>query len=170
MSAFVPEPIPRKLPLDLPVVRLLAEAQHRLGRLSATTGRLVNPWLLAAPLLRQEAILSSRIEGTITSPEQLALFEAGGVDAVLPEEGQPEDTREVGDFVRATQYALEQLDRFPVSIRLPLTRYVRPRSCWLLGSDGMHGFRRHDPRRSYSNSWIRSSRLRRLRLRARPIC
>lgn len=114
--AFVPQPIPRTLALELPTIRRLADAQHRLGTLAGATRRLVNPWIVAGAFLRQEAILSSRIEGTITTPEQLALMEAGGpVGAGRNEEA---DTREVADFVNATQYALHQLDTMPVSMRL----------------------------------------------------
>jgi Fic family protein len=40
-----------------------------------SSGRHVNPHLISAPLLRREAISSSRIEGTIATPEQLVLLE-----------------------------------------------------------------------------------------------
>jgi Fic family protein len=114
-QAFVPALIPRTLDLDLATVRLLSTAERRLGALGGATGRLVNPWLLAAPFLRQEAILSSRIEGTVTTPEQLALLEAAGsVESGV----RAEDTREVANFVRATEHALRELDRLPVSVRL----------------------------------------------------
>lgn len=114
VQAFVPAPLPRTLDLDLATVRLLSTAERRLGALGGATGRLVNPWLLAAPFLRQEAILSSRIEGTVTTPEQLALLEV--TDAA---EGLGEgDTREVANFVRATEHALRELARLPVSVRL----------------------------------------------------
>jgi hypothetical protein len=62
--AFVPEPMPRELSLSTAEVRLLSEADYALGRLAGAAGRLVNPYLIGQPLLRREAILSSRIEGT----------------------------------------------------------------------------------------------------------
>jgi Fic family protein len=114
--AFVPAPLPRTLDLDLATVRLLSTAERRLGALGGATGRLLNPWLLAAPFLRQEAILSSRIEGTITTPEQLALLEVVG--ATSGEAAPEADTQEVANFVRATEHALRELDRLPVSVRL----------------------------------------------------
>lgn len=120
-QAFVPAPLPRALDLDLATVRLLSTAERRLGALGGATGRLVNPWLLAAPFLRQEAILSSRIEGTITTPEQLALLEVAGAAAGAPDAGASRgeaDTREVANFVRATEHALRELERLPVSVRL----------------------------------------------------
>jgi Fic family protein len=117
VQAFVPAPLPRLLDLDLATVRLLSTAERRLGALGGATGRLVNPWLLAAPFLRQEAILSSRIEGTITTPEQLAILEVAGVADGGEREGEG-DTREVANFVRATEHALGELERLPVSVRL----------------------------------------------------
>lgn len=87
------------MPLDGKTVRVLARAEHRLGTLGGAAGRLVNPYLVGAQLLRREAILSSRIEQTIATPEQVALFELGA------EQRNP-DAREVGNFVRATEHAL----------------------------------------------------------------
>ena len=100
--AFVPNPAPRQLPLSGAVVRALARAQHSLGAVGGAAGRLVNPFLVSSSLLRQEALLSSRIEGTIATPEQLALFE-------LDIEQPTPDAREIGNFVRATEFALTRL-------------------------------------------------------------
>ncbi len=100
--AFVPDPAPRTLPLDGTLARLNGLAERRLGELTGAAGRVVNPLLVSAPLLRQEALLSSRIEGTMATPEQLALIEVGS-PAATPDAG------EVNNFVRATQHALERL-------------------------------------------------------------
>lgn len=45
----------------------------RSGGLDGTTAREFNPYLLGSSLLHREAILSSRIEGTVTTPERLVL-------------------------------------------------------------------------------------------------
>lgn len=76
--AFVPDPAPRSLPLSAGISSLFAESQHLLGRLSGSAHRLVNPQLLGAPLMRREAILSSRIEGTVATAEEVVLVEIGG--------------------------------------------------------------------------------------------
>src|SRR5204863_2751809 len=95
----------------------LSEADYCLGRLAGAAGRLVNPYLIGQPLLRREAILSSRIEGIFTTPEQLVLLEAGvsppGQDARVSA-----DTREVLNYVRAMERGLELLRTIPVSLRL----------------------------------------------------
>src|SRR5262245_48466581 len=115
--AFVPDPMPTEVELDPAVIRLLSEADYALGRLAGSAGRLVNPYLIGQPLLRREAILSSRIEGTFTTPEQLVLLEAG-----VPAPGQDArvtaDTLEVLNYVRAMERGLELLKTLPVSLRL----------------------------------------------------
>jgi len=112
--AFVPAPLPADVPLDARTTRLLADADHALGRLAGTTARLVNPFLIGSPLLHREAILSSRIEGTITSPEQLALIEAGA-PASGDTQGR-EDTQEVLNYISAMKHGLGS--PLPLSLRL----------------------------------------------------
>jgi Fic family protein len=113
--AFVPAPLPRSLPLEGATLHWLARAERALGELSGVTGRLVNPYLLGSPLLRREAILSSRIEGTYTTAEQLALLEAGAPPA---DERQKHDTREVLNYIEAMHHGVQTLRELPVSKRL----------------------------------------------------
>lgn len=115
--AFVPDAMPPELHLGTGTVRLLEDAVYALGLLNGSAGRLVNPYLVGQPLLRREAILSSRIEGTFTTPEQLVLLEAG-VPADDEDEHVTADTREVLNYVRAMERGLELLQQLPVSRRL----------------------------------------------------
>lgn len=72
-----------------------------------------SPYLLVRPLLRQEAVASSRIEGTVTSYDQLALFEAGvDVTDTAPDAG------EVHNYVRALEHGIKRLPELPVCLRL----------------------------------------------------
>jgi Fic family protein len=113
--AFVPSPLPRHLPIDKATVRHLSRSNHALGELNGVARFLKNPYLLGSALLRREAILSSRIEGTQTSPEQLALFEAG---APIERDRDRNDAREVLNYVRAMERGLSRLPKLPVSQRL----------------------------------------------------
>src|SRR5689334_3516452 len=113
--AFVPDSLPRQLPLAGSTARLLSRANHALGELSGVTRPLKNPYLLGSALLRREAILSSRIEGTVTSSEQLVLFEAG---APIEDRRQRDDAREVLNYVRAMGRGLARLPKLPMSLRL----------------------------------------------------
>lgn len=115
VMAFVPDPMPERFALSGGVVRLLSDADYSLGRLAGASGRLVNPYLIGQPLLRREAILSSRIEGTFTTPEQLALLEAGLPSGDTPAQA---DTREVLNYIRALERGLELLKSMPVALRM----------------------------------------------------
>ena len=63
--AFVPKPLPPAPPiqLDNELTRLLSEADRALGRLDGVASVLPNPNLFVAMYVRQEAVLSSQIEG-----------------------------------------------------------------------------------------------------------
>jgi Fic family protein len=110
---FVPAALPPKLELDLETLEKFSEANLALGQLEGIGHRLPNPHLLIGPFLRREAVLSSRIEGTVATAEELVLFE------VAPTEPpKPGDVREVSNYVKALHYGLRRLDRLPISLRL----------------------------------------------------
>src|SRR5437879_8308486 len=100
--AFVPSPIPRRIEFEPRTLRLLSAADDAVGRLGGIIGRLVNPYLVAFPLLRREAILSSRIEGTLTTAEDLVLLEAAEKPPV-PLHSNEADTREVANYMKAME-------------------------------------------------------------------
>ena len=111
--AFAPDPLPPGLTFSAESIRRLSEADRALGELKGVGRMLPNPHLLIGPFVRREAVSSSRIEGTVTSFEQLLLFEAD------PTEGeQATDRREVANYVLALEYGLERLGSLPVSLRL----------------------------------------------------
>jgi Fic family protein len=117
VHAFCPSPLPENLPLDGETVRSLVEAEGAVGRLAGTTAREFNPYLVGSPMLHREAILSSRMEGTVTTPEQLVLLEAETASPGTKPRGD-EDTEEVLNYVRAMQHGLGLLSELPVSLRL----------------------------------------------------
>jgi Fic family protein len=63
--------------------------------------------------VRQEAVLSSQIEGTQSTLEDVLQFE---IDTGL--EGRPKDIKEVVNYVRAMRYGLDRLREFPLCLRL----------------------------------------------------
>ncbi len=63
--------------------------------------------------VRKEAVLSSQIEGTQSSLQDVLAAEA---KVLTP--GQPKDVDEVVNYVRATNYGLKRLAQLPVSVRL----------------------------------------------------
>lgn len=112
--AFVPDPLPPVVPADWETASLASRADNALGRLEGAARDLKNPYLLIDPLQRREAIVSSRIEGTITTAAQLVLYEA---DASAPP-APTDETREVHNYVRALEHGLAQLPKLPVCLRL----------------------------------------------------
>lgn len=114
-AAFVPAPLPPNPPIDLDaeMVLLLSNAVESLGRLDGITYVLPNPDLFVAMYIRQEAVLSSQIEGTQSTLEDVLQFE-------IDETGQeiPKDVTEVVNYIKAMKYGLERLQELPVCLRL----------------------------------------------------
>ncbi len=112
--AFVPHPLPPEPPIRIEgdLQTLLSEADRSLGRLDGATEILPNPDLFVAMYVRQEAVLSSQIEGTQSSLADVLAFEAGQLGTKV------DDTLEVLNYVRAMNAGIEELERLPLSLRL----------------------------------------------------
>jgi Fic family protein len=111
-DAFLPPPLPPALPPSGPLVRQLSAADRALGELAGAGRGLPNPHLLSRPLLRREAVLSSRIEGTQASISELVLFE---IDQPVDDRN---DVREVFNYLRAVDHVLDPGRRLPLSLSL----------------------------------------------------
>lgn len=79
--AFVPPPLPPDLALDRDILPVLSAADRTIGELSGASMVLPNPHLISNVVLRREAVLSSRIEGTQASLSDLVRYEAEQPDA-----------------------------------------------------------------------------------------
>jgi Fic family protein len=113
--AFIPAPLPPAHPLDLGGVLRdkLSAADYALGRLDGAVLTLPNPDLFVFMYVRKEAVLSSQIEGTQSSLQNLLAAEAQLFDP-----DTPKDVNEVANYVRAMNYGLSRLADLPVSVRL----------------------------------------------------
>jgi Fic family protein len=112
VSAFVPPPLPPHLAYTTDVVSLLSGADRALGELAGTGRSLPSPHLFTRALLRREAVLSSRIEGTQATLSELVLFEAEH------RRGSAGDVQEVANYVAATDYLLDTEGRAPIGLWL----------------------------------------------------
>lgn len=111
--AFVPHPLP---PKQLNLNRLLphlSKATQAVGELKGIGRTIPNPLLLVRPLQRREAVSSSGMEGTYTTLTDLFLFEAGAEEVQNRNEN-----REVLNYARALEGAIDGLKRLPISTRL----------------------------------------------------
>jgi Fic family protein len=113
--AFMPATLPPQPAVDLggALTGLLSAADRSLGRLDGSVLTLPNPDLFVFMYVRKEAVLSSQIEGTQSSLQDLLAAEADLFDANLPR-----DVDEVLNYVRAMNHGLKRLAELPVSIRL----------------------------------------------------
>ena len=113
--AFIPAPLPPDPPVDLagPLRELLSEADYALGRLDGAILTLPNPDLFVFMYVRKEAVLSSQIEGTQSSLQNLLVAEAR-----LHDPDAPADVSEVVNYVKAMNHGLARLADLPVSVRL----------------------------------------------------
>ena len=113
--AFSPNPLPPKPPVDinLEMQTLLSQADRALGRLDGSIQTLPHPDLFVYMYVRKEAVLSSQIEGTQSSLQDVLTTEA---QILSPD--RPSDVDEVINYVRAMNYGLRRLAELPLSIRL----------------------------------------------------
>lgn len=112
--AFMPRALPPDLAWTPKLVGTLSRATHALGELSGLGRSLPNPHLLIRPFMHQEAVLSSRIEGTRASLSDLYAYEAGS--PTLSE--ALDDVREVHNYMVALEYGLARIQELPLSLRL----------------------------------------------------
>jgi Fic family protein len=115
-KAFLPEPLPPAPDIDYDgeLRTLLSNADRDLARLDAIATLLPNPDLFVAMYVKHEAVLSSQIEGTQSTLEDVLAFEA---DAAHND--APKDVEEVVNYVRAMNHGLKRLgEGFPLSLRL----------------------------------------------------
>jgi Fic family protein len=112
--AYIPNPLPPNLKWPLAVVSALSKADRDLSRLNTLAGAFPFNQTLIMPFIRQEAVLSSRIEGTRASLVDLYAHEAGQLSFLET----VDDSSEVLNYVRALEYGLERVKTLPVSLRL----------------------------------------------------
>ncbi len=113
-KAFIPAKLPPGPPLRIEgaLQNLLSQADMALARLDGMGYFLPNADLFIAMYVRKEALLSSQIEGTQASLEDIFEYESGD---------KPEninDVAEVINYIRALNYGMDRLKTLPMSLRL----------------------------------------------------
>ena len=111
-QSFSPKKLPPspELKYDSEIMKVLSDADRRLGQLDGLTQILPTPALFVTMYVRKEALLSSQIEGT----------QASLIDVLSIEEKKISNLHivEVSNYVRAMYYGLQRLNEFPLSLRL----------------------------------------------------
>ncbi|MFQ5673803.1 MAG: Fic family protein [Nitrospinales bacterium] len=103
---------PNCLPLDCidwgAHVTLVGRANAALARYDGMLQGVVNPAVLLSPMTTQEAVLSSRIEGTQASMEEVLEYEAGSTEKIIPEKHA--DIQEIINYRHAMAVAKAQFE------------------------------------------------------------
>lgn len=111
-QSFKPNPLPPipEIEMDGEIVKLLVDANKQLVKLDTASQLISNADLFISMYVRKEALISSQIEGTQCT-----------FDDVLDPEVEANANLDVSDvinYVKATQYALKRLERLPLCCRL----------------------------------------------------
>lgn len=146
--AFTPASLPPEpaIRLDGELQTLLSDADRALGRLDGSIQTLPNPDLFVLMYVRKEAVLSSQIEGTQSSLQDLLAAEAD----LFGGHHEPRDVDEVVNYVAAMNHGLARLRDLPVSVRL-----IREIHARLL--DGVRGAHLTPGELRRSQNWIGTS-------------
>ena len=113
--AFIPAALPPEPAIEIShsLQTLLSDADRALGRLDGSIQTLPNADLFVYMYVRKEAVLSSQIEGTQSSLQDVLAAEA---EILLAH--RPKDVDEVVNYVSAMNHGLARLKDLPVSTRL----------------------------------------------------
>jgi len=111
--------VPAKLPINSinweSIIPLIGKANRELARYDGILGVMPNPGVLLSPLTTQEAVLSSKIEGTRATFGEVLRFEAGEAPK---EESRRLDIEEIFNYRYAMRMAEDELKNRPFTLNL----------------------------------------------------
>lgn len=110
---FIPAPLPPELNWNSNLASRVGEAERALTELAWVGRNFPEPHIVVRSFIRQEAVMSSRIEGTHASLDDLYYYETDQSSFT-----DPADVREVRNYVIALDHGLSRLETLPVSLRL----------------------------------------------------
>jgi len=101
----------------LRLIPLIGPANAALARYDGTLSAIPNAAVLLSPLTTQEAVLSSRIEGTQATMGEVLAYEAEGDSKHISDEKKA-DINEILNYRRAMRHAVEMLKELPLCQRV----------------------------------------------------
>lgn len=140
-TSFVPAPLPPEPPLELDVDTLaaLVRANRQLAALESIAARIPNMPLFVSMYVRKEALMSSQIEGTQATLEDV-------LDPLL-EANTNRNVADVVNYIKATDYAVKRLETLPLCNRL-----LRETHAVLM--EGVRGQEKYPGEFRRSQNWI----------------
>lgn len=129
VQAFSPVPLPPDPPLDLSAedLDLMERANRAVGRLDGIADVLPDRQLFISFYVLKEALLSSQIEGTQSSLQELLLFEIDDEPRIPP----LDDVREMSNYIAALNHGTQRLRRMELPVS---SRFIRDSHRILLDS------------------------------------
>lgn len=112
--AFTPNTLPPNINWSSALVSALSKAERALARLDSVGGNFASECLATRAFVRREAVLSSTIEGTRATLEDLFKYEAVQMSFLESHS----DAKEVYNYARALEYGIKRLESLPISLRL----------------------------------------------------
>ena len=114
MKPYVPDSLPLNC-LDVgQLIRKVGPANAAIARYDGLLQSVVNPSVMLSPLTQREAVLSSRIEGTQATVDEVLEFEAG----IEFDADKTNDIQEVVNYRKTLTLASETLRDRPISLSL----------------------------------------------------
>jgi Fic family protein len=140
-KSFVPNPLPPTPPIELTedMVRLLIKANSSLAVLERVATRIPNVELFVSMYVRKEALMSSQIEGTQATLEDV-------LDPLLDANAN-RNVADVVNYIKATEYAINRLNTLPLCNRL-----IKETHAVLM--EGVRGQEKSPGEFRYSQNWI----------------
>ena len=123
-SPFIPNKLPIDIStiIDIDIIDLLSQASMEMGTYSGLLKNTINPMLLISPLLIQETISSSALEGTHATIEDFYNYEAGNKVDI-----EKDEMTEIGNYRKALYYAIDSISTVNDTSsdgKLPLTSRI----------------------------------------------
>lgn len=140
-QSFVPAPLPPVPPVDLGSegLNLLIQANRQLALLEGLAARIPNMDLFVSMYVRKEALLSSQIEGTQATLDDV-------LDPLLDENAN-RNVAEVVNYIKASEFAIKRLQELPLCNRL-----IKETHAVLM--EGVRGQEKSPGEFRYSQNWI----------------
>src|SRR5713101_5769837 len=115
MKPFVPEQLPIKKVEWEPLIPLIGRANRSIAQYEGVLYGVPNPEVLLSPLTTQEAVLSSKIEGTQATLGEVLKFQAG---EEIAGESKRQDIQEIINYRQALRAAEKGLKKRPFNLNL----------------------------------------------------
>lgn len=140
-QSFRPAPLPPNPPIALSgeLVAKLVDANKKLAALDGLSARIPNMDLFVSMYVRKEALLSSQIEGTQCTLDDIL--------NPLIEENTNRNVSDVVNYIKATEFALNRLHSLPLCNRL-----IKETHAVLM--EGVRGQEKSPGEFRYSQNWI----------------